>query len=71
MTYIYIYIYNYTVAMPPSMLKLTYVNTYCEHPKLDEIGIKNGPVLWVDIADKNVCVGSVGTLAWSLEVRFY
>eukprot|EP01084_Bolivina_argentea_P267867 454831_1 len=37
--------------------------------KLDEIGIKNGPVIWVDAADTGVCVGSAGVIQWSLEAR--
>ncbi|CAM9110058.1 unnamed protein product [Discosporangium mesarthrocarpum] len=37
--------------------------------KLDELGIKNGPIFWVDSADSQPCVGTVGNMQWSIKAN--
>ncbi len=40
-------------------------------PKLDEIGMKNGPVVWVDVGGTGVGVGSTGAISWSIKVNLH
>lgn len=35
--------------------------------KLDELGINRGPIFWVDSADSQPCVGTVGNLQWTIK----
>ncbi|CAM9261978.1 unnamed protein product [Choristocarpus tenellus] len=35
--------------------------------KLDDLGIKNGPIFWVDSADSHPCVGTVGNMQWTIK----
>lgn len=35
--------------------------------KLDELGINQGPIFWVDSADSQPCVGTVGNLVWTMK----
>lgn len=37
--------------------------------KLEELGIKNGPILWVDSADSQPCIGTAGNLQWSIKAH--
>jgi acetylornithine deacetylase len=36
--------------------------------KLAELRVKNGPVVWVDSADTQPCLGTVGNMVWNLKV---
>ncbi len=58
---------DYTISVP-SLLFL--IITFLPH-KLDEIGMKNGPVIWVDVADTQVCVGSAGVVIWAIKVKLH
>lgn len=35
--------------------------------KLDELGISKGPIFWVDSADSQPCVGTVGNMQWMMK----
>lgn len=35
--------------------------------KLQELGINRGPIFWVDSADSQPCVGTVGSLVWTIK----
>ncbi|CAM9467110.1 unnamed protein product [Phaeothamnion confervicola] len=35
--------------------------------RLEELGLKRGPILWVDSADSQPCIGTAGNLQWSLK----
>lgn len=37
--------------------------------KLDELGINRGPIFWVDSADSQPCVGTVGNMQWTLKAN--
>ena len=37
--------------------------------KLDELGINKGPIFWVDSADSQPCVGTVGNLQWTMKAN--
>lgn len=38
-----------------------------KHGKMEEL--KNGPVYWVDVADSQPCLGTVGSLSWSMTAK--
>ncbi|CAM9629859.1 unnamed protein product [Ectocarpus sp. 13 AM-2016] len=37
--------------------------------KLDELGIGKGPIFWVDSADSQPCVGTVGNMQWMIKAN--
>lgn len=37
--------------------------------KLDELGINRGPIFWVDSADSQPCVGTVGNMQWTIKAN--
>lgn len=37
--------------------------------KLDELGIQNGPIFWVDSADSQPCVGTAGNMQWTIKAN--
>jgi len=43
------------------------VDMVIKHNKLSEI--KNGPVYWMDCADSQPCIGSAGSLGWTLKAK--
>lgn len=37
--------------------------------KLDDLGISRGPIFWVDSADSQPCVGTVGNMQWMIKAN--
>jgi acetylornithine deacetylase len=37
--------------------------------KLAELKVQNGPVMWVDSADSQPCIGTAGNLQWSIKAN--
>ena len=37
--------------------------------KLDDLGINRGPIFWVDSADSQPCVGTVGNMQWMIKAN--
>lgn len=37
--------------------------------KLNDLGISRGPIFWVDSADSQPCVGTVGNMQWMIKAN--
>lgn len=37
--------------------------------KLDDLGISRGPIFWVDSADSQPCVGTMGNMQWMVKAN--